>query len=345
MDFNDYLPKRISRFEGYEFMRYRALLNVGKIDHNDGYTCKNVVVRGGGKIFGGGKLLCDKIIADEKEKLQEYIRSLGDKAQEYECDNTIPGRARPFLIDINNCQDVVLHGLEIGFGPAWNVHITYSDNVLTSGCTIRSMGVWNGDGWDPDSSTNCTIYDCVFDTHDDAVAIKSGKNPEGNSINRPCKEIRVFDCKGWNGVALGSEMSGGLENIYVWQCYFDNAVWGIRIKTTKKRGGYVKNVFIEDVVASDLSIEANYACNDDGESASELPVLENFYFKDLTLTERRGRGKKRPVLQIIGLEERKCPIKNVTLKNVRVERDMLNGERQVLFDNVVNLTLENIDFL
>lgn len=345
LDFNDYLPKTLSRFEGYEFERYRALVNIGKIDNAGGYNVKNVVIRGNGKIFGGGKSLCDAIIADEKEKLKKYLASLGDKLNEYECDNTIPGRARPFLIDINNAHNVVIRGLEIGFGPSWNVHMTYSDNVITSGATICSEGVWNGDGWDPDSSTNCTVYDCVFKTHDDAIAVKSGKNPEGNVINRPCKDIRIFDCHGWNGVAIGSEMSGGIENVYVWQCEFDNSVWGIRIKTTSKRGGYVKNVYMEDVVASDLAVEASYTCNDDGEASEELPRLENFYFKNITLTERHGRGNFRPVLQIVGLKERSCPVKNVVLKNVTAYPEPNGKKRQVVFDNVVDLTIENVNFL
>lgn len=69
--------------------------------------------------------------------------------------------------------------------------------------------MWNGDGWDPNSSTNCTIFACEFCTGDDAVAIKSGKNPEGNIINRPTKHIRVFDCHSGfgHGICIGSEMS------------------------------------------------------------------------------------------------------------------------------------------
>lgn len=107
------------------------------------------------------------------------------------------------------------------------------------------------DGWDPDSSTNCTLFASEFHTGDDAVAIKSGKNPEGNEIGRPCAHIKVFDCRiGYgHGICIGSEMSGGVEDVQIWDCDFANSLYGIEIKATPKRGGYVRGVTVRDCTA------------------------------------------------------------------------------------------------
>ena len=89
----------------------------------------------------------------------------------------------------------------------------YSDNVTTNGVTFNTSGYRNGDGWDPDSSTNCTIYGCNFQYGRRRVAIKSGKNPEGNAIARPSENIKIISCTsgGGLGLAVGSEMSGGRQ--------------------------------------------------------------------------------------------------------------------------------------
>ena len=87
-------------------------------------------------------------------------------------------------------------------------------------------------------------------TGDDAVAIKSGKNPEGNEINRPCAHIRVFDCRSdcGHGICIGSEMSGGVEDVQIWDCDLANSLSGIEIKATPKRGGYVRGVTVRDCI-------------------------------------------------------------------------------------------------
>ena len=190
----DYLPKIRSRFEGTECMCYASLLNLGEIDHEQGPNARNVVIYGEGTVSGGGQSLALNIIAREKERLQAYIESLGDEVKTYENENTIPGRSRGRLINLSNCENVRITGLTLQNGASWNVHMIYSRNIVTDHCIFRSEDVWNGDGWDPDSSEDCALFACEFHTGDDSVAIKSGKNPEGNQIARPTKHIRVFDC-------------------------------------------------------------------------------------------------------------------------------------------------------
>jgi polygalacturonase len=157
--------------------------------------------------------------------------------------------------------------------------------ITTDHCTFCSEDVWNGDGWDPDSSKNCTLFASEFFTGDDSVAIKSGKNPEGNIINRSCSHIRVFDCisRFGHGICIGSEMSGGIEDVKIWDCNLENSRQGIEVKGTAKRGGYVKNIQVTDCIMPRVLVHA-VGYNDDGISAGEAPIFENFRYDRITLT-------------------------------------------------------------
>lgn len=336
----DYLPKIKSRFEGIEGMCYRSLINMGELDRNGGYNCKNVIIRGKGGIVGGGKPLMDNSIATVvKERTEQY----GESEEHI----NVAWRTRGRLINISNAQNIVIYGIEAGMGPAWNIHMIYSDNVVTAGCYIHSEEVNNGDGWDPDSSTNCTLFDCDFNTRDDIVAIKSGKNPEGNVIARPSKYIKVFDCRctHGHGLAVGSEMSGGVSDIYIWDCDIESSRCGLEIKGTKKRGGYVKNIHVSNVASSIIAIrQVEY--NDDGKGASTPPVFENYYFKDVSATGiivlHTGERRKTSHICLQGFDE-EYPIRNVFFENVtlkNVEKDSfqtieMQFTKNAYFKNVI----------
>ncbi len=267
----DYLPKIPSRFEGIEQMCYQSLLNLGNLDHDGGPNARNVLIYGGGCISGGGQPLALNTIEAEKKALGE----IEDKG--YESANTVPGRARGRLINLSNCEQVRISGLTLQNGASWNVHMVYSKGIVTDHCVFNSENVWNGDGWDPDSSEGCTLFASEFHTGDDAVAIKSGKNPEGNRINRPTRHIRVFDCKSEYGlgVAIGSEMSGGVEDVKIWDCDLEHSLYGVQIKGTKKRGGYVRNISVRDSVLSRF-LACAVLYNDDGEGSPVPPVFSGF---------------------------------------------------------------------
>ncbi|MBQ8162535.1 MAG: glycoside hydrolase family 28 protein, partial [Clostridia bacterium] len=270
----DYLPKIPSRFEGTEMMCYQSLLNLGTMDHTGPANAGRVLIYGHGTISGGGQKLALNIIERERAELKEYIASLGEKVQEYENNNTIPGRPRGRLINLSNCEDVRITGLTLQNGASWNVHMLYSRGIVTDQCIFRSQNVWNGDGWDPDSSEDCTLFACKFFTGDDSVAIKSGKNPEGNRIARPTRHIRIFSCYSEEGlgIAIGSEMSGGVEDVRIWDCDLEHSLYGVQIKGTKKRGGYVKDVCVMDSRLSRFLVTA-VKYNDDGEGAEHPPVF------------------------------------------------------------------------
>lgn len=342
----DYLPQIKSRFEGTERMCYRSLLNLGTLDSQGDYNCRNVVIRGAGTITGGGKDLCWNTIENERARLKKYLADNAEYIQTCENENTIPGRVRGRLVNISNCQNVVLAGLTLQYGPAWNIHMIYSKDITTYQCKINSQGVWNGDGWDPDSSENCAVFDTEFCTHDDGIAIKSGKNPEGNIINRPTKNVYIFDCRGRNGIAVGSEMSGGVDGVRIWDCDFSVAHNGLVIKTTRKRGGYMRNIAVKDSVFNSLTVYSDLPYNNDGESAPVLPKIENIYLENVTLSGTRtyaaGRTEPMDYIELYGLEEDGHKVENVTLKNITL---LENGEKTQLIKirNVKNLTMENID--
>ena len=325
----DYLPKIKSRFEGIENESYSSLLNLGELDRDGDYNCRNVVIRGKGTIASGGRVLAERVIALERELMKDYLAELGDKINECEKPETIPGRVRPRLINMSNCQNITISSVTLKNGASWNVHMIYSDNIVTNGCTFHSHGVWNGDGWDPDSSTNCTLFGCDFYTGDDVVAIKSGKNPEGNLVNRPTEHIWIFDCVSHigHGMAIGSEMSGGISDVKIWDCDLENAMYGIEIKGTKKRGGYVRNVQVRDCKVGRVSFHS-VTYNDDGIGAPTAPIFENCSFEGLQIFARTCETKTKKwsecdAVELLGFDEPGHELKNILFKDI-----VLGGEGQ-----------------
>ena len=323
----DYLPKINSRFEGYEMQCYSSLINAGELNNQEGTNCKSIVIRGG-KILGGGLRLAENFTKQalaDKVTRGELTQSLADviersKTEEY----YFSARERSRLINLSNTEDVVIANVELGNGASWNVHMIYSKNIRTYGCSFYSGGIFNGDGWDPDSSENCVIFDCDFYTGDDCIAIKSGKNPEGNRINRACKNIRIFDCrcKNGHGITMGSEMSGGISDVSIWDCDLENSYFGVEIKGTKKRGGYVRCVNVENCKLPRVMIHSvDY--NDDGEGAETPPIFEDCNFKDLYLTGKitdfKGGSSFCSVIELQGFDVVGYEVKNIAFKNVTME--------------------------
>lgn len=342
----DYLPRIKSRFEGAEMECYSSLLNLGALDHSTGPNCENVLIHGHGTIASGGQSLGLKIIENERIRLKDYLDKLGEKIKECENEHTIPGRVRPRLINLSNCRNVRISGITLENGACWNVHMIYCDNITTDHCIFRSEGVWNGDGWDPDSSVNCTLFASKFYTGDDAVAIKSGKNPEGNVIGRPSEHIRVFDCYSafGHGICIGSEMSGGVNDVKIWDCDLKHSMSGLEIKGTKKRGGYVRNIQVQDCILPRIQIHA-VGYNDDGIGAPEPPVFEDCLFKDLYLTgffqDCHGDGKEHPcpIITLEGFDTPGHAIRNVTFQNITLAPDtspnmMLSCCEGIHFDGI-----------
>lgn len=336
----DYLPKIKSRFEGIERECYRSLLNLGEMNHNEGCTSKNVTIRGGGSILGGGRALMLAIFETEGGT------PFNEDAPQSEAELRA-WKSRGRLMQISNCENVVVADLTVGDGAAWNLHFIYCKNVLTFGCKIVSYNVNNGDGWDPDSSEDCTIFNCDFDTRDDMVAIKSGKNPEGNVINRPSRNIKVFDCRcvRGHGLAMGSEISGGIDGVYIWDCQMEKSRCGLEIKGMKCRGGYVKNVYAYDSSFSILAIRS-VEYNDGGEAAPTPPVFENYHFENIKLTgvciKHTGETWDEDAIIAEGFDGDGTKLKNVTMKNITLQKREHNPKQKIALCFVDGISIDGI---
>ncbi len=288
----DYLPMYLNRFEGWEMKTYASLINAGKLDRNEVYTVKNLRITGGGTIMGGGKQLGNAMIQA----------------------NGMRSRGR--LICLMNCQDVSMDNLAIKEPPCWTLHYIYCDNITLHNLDIHS-NVRNGDGVDPDSSTDSYIFNCSFDTGDDCIAIKSGKNPEGFLVAKPTRNVRITDCefKRGHGISIGSEMSGGVSDVLVQDCKAGNLLHGMQIKCTKDRGGYVRNVTVTDCELQKITVFTELNYNNDGEAAPEVPVFENFTFKNISLA---GANVKEPVMNINGFKTAAHHLRNLYFENILV---------------------------
>ncbi len=346
-DEKGYLPKIKSRFEGTECLCYRSLLNAGKMDSKGGINCENILIRGG-KILGGGGELRANIIRAERARI------LKEQGLEKELNppafyaSVLPGRARGRLFGFNNVKNVIIANGEWGESPSWNLHFVYCEDVITCSGKITSHKISNGDGWDPDSSKNCVLFDMRFDTGDDCVAIKSGKNLEGYKIGRPSERIRVFDVEieDGHGIAVGSEMSGGVKDVAVWNCRIPVGT-GIYLKSSPMRGGYIKDVRVYNCFAPTVTAYGGYDCNNDGEPAPVYPAFSDLVFEDITVTGvgyftgEHDRIEPETAFAVQGIDEAH-PIQRVKVKNLTLKYRQMLPEQWIKFNDVVDLTLEDI---
>ncbi|HEU5080853.1 MAG TPA: glycoside hydrolase family 28 protein [Opitutaceae bacterium] len=314
---SDYEPFIKNRFEGWEMETYASLLNAGTLDHAGPPNVQNLSIRGKGRITGGGRALGDAMIK------RHGMRSRGR------------------LICLMNCRNVELQGLILENPPCWTLHYIYSDNVTCHDLTIQST-VLNGDGLDPDSSTNSYIFNCSFDTGDDCIAIKSGKNPEGNIINRPTEHVRIFDCtfvKG-HGISIGSEMSGGVRDVTVEDCVAGNLMHGMQIKATKDRGNVVEGVVVRDCELQKISILTELNYNNDGAPAPAAPHFRNFVFSNIDLTKA---DPAKPVIIVNGYSEAGHRTTNLAFENITLPAGAVvrvDQAEDVRFSNVTTVSGE-----
>ncbi|MBP3877936.1 MAG: glycoside hydrolase family 28 protein [Lachnospiraceae bacterium] len=340
---SDYEPRIRSRFEGIEGMCYASLINIGELGRERGITVKNVRITGGGTICGGGRALMENTIGREKMLLSEAGFARPEDTYGIERVDTVPGRVRGRLINISCAENIRISDLILRDGPAWNIHMIYSRNIVTDAITLISKHIWNGDGWDPDSSSDCVLFGSQFFTGDDAVAVKSGKNPEGNALAIPTERVRVFDCKihYGHGFAIGSEMSGGVRDVKFWDCDLAGSYYGLEVKATAKRGGYVKDISFTDCVTPRIQVHS-VKYNDDGEGAEHPPVFSGFHFRNIRITGR-GQNEKTEIYEdcqpvvLRGFEEPGYALTDVTFRNVSFPENAKNPvEAEFVSDFEIN---------
>lgn len=337
-DPNDYLPAVNSTWEGYECLNYSPLVYA--------YQCKNIAITGEGELKA--KMDVWKIwFARPKGHMESlkrlyYLASYNKPMEERQMVND-SAHFRPQFIQFNRCERILMDGVSITNSPFWTIHPFLSKDVVLRNLKVYAHG-HNNDGVDPEMSQNVLIENCVFDQGDDAIAIKSGSNQDAWRLNTPSKNIVMRNCTVKNGhqlVAIGSELSGGVENVFIDKCtVVDGAKLNhlLFIKTNERRGGYVKNIYMSNVVSGKIDL---------GILGIETDVL--YQWKNLVPTiERRLTPIKNVYLENIQatnvkfvsrvLGQKELPIENVFLTNVKAD---LIQENNHVHENLLNFVNKN----
>ena len=205
---------------------------------------------------------------------------------------------RPNFVEPVRCMNVLIEGVRVVDSPMWVLHPLYCTNVTVRGVTVVSHGK-NNDGCDPDSCTDVLIRDCVFDTGDDCIAVKAGRDHDGRRVNIPSENVVIQNCRfkdGHGGVTLGSETAGGIRNVFAENCEFDSPDLdqALRFKTNPARGGFIERIFIRNcriaVARYGIYITMRYASSGakDGEA---IPLVHDIDIRDCSF----ARLTKQPV--------------------------------------------------
>ena len=243
---------------------------------------------------------------------------------------------RPNFIQPYRCQSVLIEGVTIVNSPMWEINPVLCSNVTVRGVSIRSHGP-NNDGCDPESSRDVLIERCTFDTGDDCIALKSGRNDDGRRLHTPVENIVIRDCEmrdGHGGVTIGSEISGGARNIFIERCRMDSPRLdrALRFKTNSVRGGVIERVAMRDVTIGQVS-EAVATADffyEEGDAGAFTPTLREVDVRRVT------SRKSRYALLLKGFA--RSPITDVHLSDCTFD----GVESADVLEHVRNLTLTNV---
>ena len=318
-----------SQWKNHQKM-YGGVLNESKKTwYSSGKALKGSLTNNIGKLAGGKTL-------QDFEDVKDYLR--------------------PNMIRIFNCKNILIEGVTFENSPAWTTHINASEHITIKNLTVKNP--WfgaNTDALDLESCKNALVEDCHFDTGDDGICIKSGRDAEGRKKGLPTKDVIVKNCVVYHahgGFVVGSEMSGGVNNMFVSNCTFIGTDIGLRFKTTRGRGGMVENIYVNNINMKDIAAEAilfdmYYMAKDPVVLAGEkreppvvetkpvdetTPQFQNFYFRNITCN---GAAK--------GIFVRGIPEMHV--KNILIENAVLQADEGIDIQEASNITLNNITML
>lgn len=249
---------------------------------------------------------------------------------------TMGSYLRPQFIQPYRCRNVLVEGVTIINSPMWEIHPVLCTNVTVRGVTISSHGP-NNDGCDPESCRDVLIEGCTFDTGDDCIAIKSGRNADGRRLATPTENVLIRGCRmkdGHGGVTIGSEISGGVRNVFVERCEMDspNLERALRFKNNAMRGGLIEHVYMRDVTVgqvsdSVLSVDLYY---EEGRAGPYTPVIRDVEMRNVT-SRRSPYGlymRAYPGSEISSIRLVDCRLDGVERGNV------LEGVRRLSFSGV-----------
>lgn len=278
----NYLPLVFTRFEGTELYNYSPLIYaLGQ---------KNVALTGDGTIDGQAD--DSNWMAWKNTKSRATLVKMATDDVPVEQRQFGPGfNLRPGFIEFNRCENVLIQGIHIRRSPMWEIHPLLCTNVTVRGVDIMSHGV-NNDGCDPESCSDVLIEKCLFDTGDDCIAIKSGRNNDGRRVNVPSVNLVIRDCimrDGHGGVTIGSEISGSCSNVFVENCAMNspNLVCALRLKSNAVRGGVLQNIFMRNVnvgTVKDSVLQIDFLY-DEGAKGDFKPVAHNVVMENITVAQ------------------------------------------------------------
>jgi len=332
----DYLPMVFTRWEGTELWNYSPFVYA--------YEQENVAITGQGTLDGNS----DKdnwwfwkgpwsrqtweTIPENQLAGVARLRQMAEDGVPVEDRVFGPGYyLRPKFIQFYKSKNILLEGVTIIDSPMWVIHPVLSENVTVRGVSVISHGP-NNDGCNPESSKNVLIENCLFDTGDDCIAIKSGRNADGRRLDTPSENIIVRKCTmkdGHGGVVMGSEISGNVRNVFAEDCVMDspNLDRIIRIKTNSTRGGIIENVFVRNIDVGTvkmaiLHIDFDY---EEGDAGEFTPIVRNIHLDNIT-------SKQSERVVFINAYER-APVDGIYINNSRFD----GVEKENRINHVINL--------
>ena len=337
-----YLPRVLTRFEGMELMNYSPFIYA--------FEQQNIGITGAGTL--DGRADCDhwwdwKGFSGDTRSVNAYDAIITQQCGATKTSPQVAARTRlikmmqdgvapaqrifgpgdylrPNFIQPYRCKNILIDGVTIINSPMWEINPVLCTNVTVRGVKINSHGP-NNDGCDPDSCRDVLIEGCEFDTGDDCIAIKSGRNEDGRRINVPSENIIVRGCRmkdGHGGVTIGSEISGGTRNVFAEHNVMDspNLDRALRLKNNAARGGLLENIFMRDcqvgeVADSILSVDFYY---EEGAKGGFTPVVRNVQLRNVTSKKSKYglflRGFANAPIYDITLEH--CRFDNVAKGNI-----------------------------
>jgi polygalacturonase len=310
-----YLPAVFTRWEGVELMGYSPLIYAfdqtdvavtgegtldGQADNTHWWPWKGNATHGWVNGAPQQKPARDRLfqMAERGIPVAERVFGEGDYL-------------RPSFIQPYRCRNVLIDGVTIRNSPMWEIHPVMCENVTVRGVTVVTHGP-NNDGCNPESCRDVLIERCHFDTGDDCIAIKSGRNADGRRLATPSENIIVRDCRmkdGHGGVTIGSEISGGVRRVFAERCRMDspNLDRALRFKNNAARGGLIEHVYMRDVTVGEVShavlaIDFHY---EEGRNGAYTPIVRDVEMRNVT------SRKSEYALYLRGFED--APIRDVRL--------------------------------
>jgi polygalacturonase len=286
-------PLVLTRFEGVELMNYSPFIRA--------FQQENIAVTGEGTIDGGsdsghwwpwkGETPFGWKKGDpNQDSDRNRLFAMAEKGVPVSKRVFGPGHyLRPQFIEPYACNNVLIEGVSLRGSPMWQVHPVQCTNVTMRGLNVDAPGP-NTDGCDPESCTDVLIENCFFNTGDDCIAIKAGRNADGRRLHTPTRNVVIRGCRMKNGhgaVSVGSEATGGVSNVFVEDCHMDSPGlrYVIHIKSNTMRGGLVENIYVRNLEVGQisraaLSIDFSY---DEGSSGSFTPIVREVELRNVTV--------------------------------------------------------------